>query len=237
MYVHTEKEPFFILNGIVVPGPGIGRFTGLQTADLAPDERSTFPETGVYVSKVLLNGEEWYGATHIGPQPTINNVRTLTVETRILDFCQEIYGRNMRIELYRKLRSTEKFDNVSLLLEQIQSDCAEVRRYWGMSEHEDGYGISSPLYVNTDAHTVCVHGHEIYLSIKEFEVFRLLFEAPDMAFSKEQIYEAVWKEPAYGCCHAVENTVFQIRKKLKPFSGGHDYFRTLSGYGYRYRPE
>ena len=56
------------------------------------------------------------------------------------------------------------------------------------------------------------------------------------AFTKEQIYESVWEEPANGCCHAVENTVFQIRKKLRPFSGEYGFIRTLTGYGYRYDP-
>ena len=50
---------------------------------------------------------------------------------------------------------------------------------------------------------------------KEFDVLYMLYSNPDVIFTKEQIYEAVWHEPSVGYCHAVENTVFQIRKKCK----------------------
>jgi hypothetical protein len=46
----------------------------------------------------------------------------------------------------------------------------------------------------------------------------MLYSAQDIAYSKEQIYEAVWHEPSNGCCHAVENTVFQIRKRIRDYS-------------------
>ena len=260
MSEHSENKPLCSITGTVVHGPGIERFTGIPTADLAPDEGSPLPETGVYVSRILLNGQLHYGVTHIGPQPTLNNTQMPTIETLILDFCGEIYGCRMQIELFRRLRAPEKYGNIFLLLEQIRSDCAAVRKYWGIpapvsvyvpasaaasvsesaseSAPESAPGsVSSPgLRINTGAHIVCINSREIYLTTKEFLVFFLLYSYPDTAFTKEEIYEAVWREPANGFCHAVENTVFQIRKKLRPLCGRRDCIRTLAGYGYRFRP-
>ena len=34
--------------------------------------------------------------------------------------------------------------------------------------------------------------------------------------------------------HAVENTIFQIRKRLKPYCKGHEYIKTVIGYGYKF---
>ena len=45
--------------------------------------------------------------------------------------------------------------------------------------------------------------------------FYMLYSHPGMAFTKQQIYEAVWHEKANGYFHAVENTIFQICKKIK----------------------
>lgn len=55
-----------------------------------------------------------------------------------------------------------------------------------------------------------------------------------MAFTKQQIYEAVWQEKANGYFHAVENTIFQIRKKIKKYSSDKNYIKTVVGYGYKF---
>ena len=59
-----------------------------------------------------------------------------------------------------------------------------------------------------------INQREIFLSGKEFDLLYFLYANPDIAYTKERIYEAVWHEPANDRNHAVENTVFKIRKKL-----------------------
>lgn len=51
---------------------------------------------------------------------------------------------------------------------------------------------------------------------------------------EEQIYEQIWHEPTNNHLHAVENTIFQIRKRLKPYCKGHEYIKTVIGYGYKF---
>lgn len=177
MEKEKKDHPLCIITGTVVHGRGIGKFTGTPTANLAPALETVLPENGVYISKILLDTQTYYGATHIGTRPTVDGNPDISVETILLDFHREIYGCKIELQLYHKLRP-----------------------------------------------------------VKEFQVLNLLHANPDAAFTKEQIYEAVWEEPANGCCHAVENTVFQIRKKLRPFSGEYGFIRTLTGYGYRYDP-
>lgn len=115
--------PVFVLQGIVIHGRGIGKLVGMPTANLKVVNKSDLPEAGVYISKVMLDSNVYYGITHIGTRPTIDNDRDLSVETHILNFNKEIYGNTMEIQLYRKIRSPLKFDNLSLLLEQIRLDC------------------------------------------------------------------------------------------------------------------
>ncbi len=74
----------------------------------------------------------------------------------------------------------------------------------------------------------------VSFSVKEFDVLYMLYSNPGMAFTKQQIYEAVWHEKANGYFHAVENTIFQIRKKIKKYSSDKNYIKTVVGYGYKF---
>ena len=88
-----------------------------------------------------------------------------------------------------------------------------------------GHGTSSNFWNS---------GKEVYLSTNEFEVLYLLQQSPQTTFTKEQIYEKIWHEPTNNHLHAVENTIFQIRKRLKPYCKGHEYIKTVIGYGYKF---
>ena len=115
---------------------------------------------------------------------------------------------------------------------------AGLRLHRGQAAPEPG-GISpgSPRLSMEPAGRRAVVGMQaIPLSEKEFGVLYLLYTHPDVPITKEQIYEAVWCAPSNHCLHAVENTVFQIRRRLRPHAGGHDFIRTVAGLGYQFNP-
>lgn len=89
-----EKKEHLLctITGIVVHGRGIGKFAGTPTANLAPAPETVLPENGVYISKVLLATQTYYGATHIGTRPTVDGNPDISIETILLDFHREIYG-------------------------------------------------------------------------------------------------------------------------------------------------
>ena len=64
---------------------------------------------------------------------------------------------------------------------------------------------------------------------REFFTLTYLASHPFWVFSKEQIYEAVWKEHGTNCGSAVTNVVSQIRRKI-----GDGYIETVVGSGYRF---
>lgn len=230
-------NPVCEISGIVIHGRGIGKLVGTPTANLKVktgnngDGESGLPELGVWISRVFLKGKIFFGVTHIGKRPTIDDSKEISVEVYILNFNQDIYGCGLKLQLFKKIRDPKRFDDLSLLLEQIRKDCCATREYWGI--RQNGPGLS----IDITTHQVRLQGKEIRLSLKEFDVLYLLYSAPDAAFTKKQIYEAVWHEPANNSFHAVENTVFQIRKRLKEHCPGHDYIKTLVGYGYQYCAE
>ena len=118
-----------------------------------------------------------------------------------------------------------------MLLYNIRMDCIDDKEYFGIQ------AITSQLRMSVKNHQTIINSQEIYLSTKEFDVLYMLYSNPDITFTKEQIYEAVWHEPSGGYCHAVENTVFQIRKKCRSIAKDVDFIKTIAGYGYKFNAE
>lgn len=222
------KEAIYKSWGTVVHGRGIGKLVGMPTADLRVENEKQLPENGVYITKILVDGKAHYGITHIGPRPTVYNDKEISVETHILNFNGNLYGQKIEIQLFGKIREPMKYDNLSLLLDQIRLDCLVVKEYWKIE-----YG-DPQLCIDIKKHLVKIDGQELLLSAKEFDVLYLLYSNPEETFTKEEIYQAVWHEPANGYCHAVENTVYQIRKKVSVLVKELDFVRTVAGYGYKY---
>ena len=154
----------------------------------------------------LLSGKIYYGVTHIGTRPTLDNDSFVSIETHIFDFDKDIYGCTITVNLYKKLREVRKFNELSLLLEQITNDRTMAQEFWGLKQ------TNHTLHIDISRHCVILEQQEVYLSTNEFEVLYLLLQSPQTTFTKEQIYEQIWHEPTNNHLHAVENTIFQIRK-------------------------
>ena len=72
--------------------------------------------------------------------------------------------------------------------------------------------------------------HPVSLSHYEFFTLRYLAQHSSWVLSKEQIYEAVWKENPEHCGAAVANVVYSLRRKI-----GDAYIETVVGSGYKFQ--
>lgn len=77
-------------------------------------------------------------------------------------------------------------------------------------------------------------GKKIELTYTEFEILQLLAQNPGRVFSKEQIYDAVWKEPYSGDYNIVMSHISHIREKIEDDPGHPVYIQTVWGVGYRF---
>ena len=87
----------------------------------------------------------------------------------------------------------------------------------------------SGLVVHMKEQTVYKNGEEVSLTHHEFFTLAYLIQHPGWVFSKEQIYEEVWKADPEHCGAAVANVISQIRRKL-----GEGYIKTVIGSGYKF---
>ncbi len=119
----------FALRGPVVRGQERGRTIGFPTANMAVTPDRALPAFGVYVTRSHVGGHAYASATNIGINPTFDDVRP-TVETYLLDFEGDLYGRELRVEVLHRLRGEIKFDGVEPLVAAIASDVEATRTYF-----------------------------------------------------------------------------------------------------------
>lgn len=118
--------------GQVVPGDGRGKLLGIPTANLSIWAERTIPKTGVYACRVYLGGDNYQAVTNIGFRPTFEDSSILPrVETHLLDYDGDLYGKELHLEFYERLRDERKFTGVGELLAQIQTDIARAREILG----------------------------------------------------------------------------------------------------------
>lgn len=89
--------------------------------------------------------------------------------------------------------------------------------------------VYGKLQIHPVSRTVYINDQEIVLTKMEFDVLYYLASNPNMAFTKEQIYEAVSKDNYSGGSYIIRDIIYRLRTKLKITN-----IRTLHGYGYKF---
>ncbi|SKB85567.1 bifunctional riboflavin kinase/FAD synthetase [Dyadobacter psychrophilus] len=112
----------YTLSGTVVKGKQLGRTIGFPTANVHLHESyKLIPMNGVYVIHVTYSGEQFKGMLNIGVRPTVDGTMR-TIEANLFDFDKEIYGEDLKLELLHYLRPEQKFENLDMLVRQINID-------------------------------------------------------------------------------------------------------------------
>ena len=117
------------LSGEVIHSKKLGRTIGFPTANISIDENIIIPKVGIYATKVYVNGTIYYGATNVGYNPTVNGNK-LSIETNILEFNDDIYGKIITIEFLERIRDEKKFNGIEELKEQLQKDTKYIYKVY-----------------------------------------------------------------------------------------------------------
>ena len=95
------------------------------------------PKHGVYAARVWLDdGSDYAAVTNIGVRPTVSEGEQVSVESHLLDFSGNLYGRHARVEFMHFQRAERRFDSVEELAEQIRRDTEETRAWFRESGKE-----------------------------------------------------------------------------------------------------
>jgi riboflavin kinase/FMN adenylyltransferase len=118
----------YMIEGTVIKGDGRGRTIGFPTINLKSDF-PLIPKRGVYISMVEIDGKNFSAVTNIGYNPTFDG-QGLTIETYILDFSQDLYGRGIVLYFLNRIRDEVKFGSVDELKGRIWKDVETAREYF-----------------------------------------------------------------------------------------------------------
>ncbi len=116
--------------GRIIHGAKRGRILGFPTANVLMRRKNT-PLQGVFaVTMTGIVKEPWPGVANVGIRPTVAGGRTVLLETHLLDFSGDIYGRKVEVIFHRKLRDEQRFAGLPELRAQIERDVAAARDYF-----------------------------------------------------------------------------------------------------------
>ena len=112
-------------------GYHLGSKLGAPTINMHFPEGVIIPRCGVYATRVYLeDGSDYAAVSNVGVRPTVSDENKVNVESHLLDYSGNLYGRQARLDFYSFLRPEQKFDSLEALSRQIKADADQARAYF-----------------------------------------------------------------------------------------------------------
>ncbi len=108
----------YFVRGVVTSGRNVGTDLGFPTANI---ENETILAHGVYATNVVVGSEVYKAITNVGTKPSFG-IETVNIETHILDFELDLYGKEIVVLFLEKMRKIIKFDSKEQLVLQLEAD-------------------------------------------------------------------------------------------------------------------
>jgi len=120
------------------------------------------------------------------------------------------------------------------MLELIARVKAVLRRSHKIQEKETKQNFKiGQLEVNLSSFEVKKEGQIVELTLKEFEILKLLLTHPDQTFSKQQMYRTVWGEEYYYNDNVINVHIRRLREKIEDDPSNSKIVITMWGFGYK----
>jgi riboflavin kinase / FMN adenylyltransferase len=114
-------------SGVVTGGAKRGTGMGYPTANITLPEGCNLAH-GIYAARVYIDGNAHAGAAYLGTRPTFDNGNPV-LETYLLDFTGDLYGKVIDIEFIARVRPDQAFPDMPALVQQMDRDVAATRAH------------------------------------------------------------------------------------------------------------
>lgn len=120
------------MTDVVRSGYRFGRTLGTPTINMRFEDGVLIPSHGVYAAEahILETGECYEAVTNIGVRPTVGGNDAVTVESHLLGYSGNLYGKKIRVDFHRFLRPEMRFDSIDMLRERIRQDAADTQAFF-----------------------------------------------------------------------------------------------------------
>ena len=118
----------YSITEVVVYGKQLGRKLGLPTINQNITSKQLILKNGIYATVCTIDNKQYYGVTNVGTRPTVDNNDQKNIETHIINFQDDCYGKKVKVEFIARLRDEIKFNNVDDLKHQIKQDIIATKQ-------------------------------------------------------------------------------------------------------------
>lgn len=120
------------------------------------------------------------------------------------------------------------------IIARVNSQLRRYRKFLVQDEiKQDNIYKFKDLILKIDSRELTVRDKNIALTAHEFEILTILIKNPDKVYSREVLYEKVWKNGYYGEDNSVNVHISNIRKKIKEVIPEEEYIKTVWGIGFK----
>ena len=122
-------RPYFI-KAPVLHGKKLGRTIGIPTINQKFPCGRAMVGVGIYACMCEFDGEAHYGVVNVGHRPTVEDAGELNLETYIIDFDREIYGKDVKLSFYIRLRDEKRFTSLDELSSAVLDNAESAKEYF-----------------------------------------------------------------------------------------------------------
>jgi len=119
-----------LLTGVVEGGKHRGHTWGIPTANIPFPKDIAVPQFGVYATTATVEGKTYLAVTNVGVHPTVGEMPAPVAEAWLLDFEGDLYGKEISLRFYHRIREERKFPSVEEMAAEIRRNAQEVRKYF-----------------------------------------------------------------------------------------------------------
>jgi riboflavin kinase / FMN adenylyltransferase len=136
----------YSISGVIARGDRMGQRLGWPTINVMPDHK-LLPLDGVYAGRVFFPSfpASFDCVTNIGTRPTVYENYQRVLESHILDFKADVYGKKVEVSFYKRLREERIFPTVMDLSAQIARDVETTREYFSRRRALEQEGAPAEL--------------------------------------------------------------------------------------------
>ena len=120
----------YTVRGKVEHGRQLGRKLGFPTLNVHPSRDKLLPPNGVYLDSVRIDGIWYNGIGNVGFKPTVSDENRMLIESNLLDYSGDAYGKEVEIQLYHFKRPEQKFESIEMMKAQIDQDIAYAKEFF-----------------------------------------------------------------------------------------------------------
>ena len=126
--------------------------------------------------------------------------------------------------------------SASELVARVKAHLARYKRLRDNGKEENAIIEIRGLRIDTTARRVFVDGKEVTFTSREFDLLAFLAAHPNRVFTKEELFQEIWKMESIGDIATVTVHIKKLREKIEMSNAVKpQYIETIWGVGYRFK--